>query len=383
MIRAVIFDMFETLVSLFIGRTYFSENIREDLQNAGVSLDEFRGAWHKTEIGRSRGEYTLGEGLAESLRMIGYGGDATKPYDEAKIEEAVELVTRKRLEALGDTFSNIPDATVNLLRDLKERGYKIGLISNCFSDECKLIKESKLFPYFDAVRLSYEFGVCKPDPVVYTSIIEELGVEPGECLYVGDGGSKELFAARSVGMKAAQALWFRGGMFEPHFPSPIYGQFDQLKEPADVLAEAAKPEYEITNTLTAEEYMAMRRAVGWREFPLDEAEDGIQYSAYVCCLRDGGKPIGLSRVLWDHGYVVYIADVIVMPEYQGHGIGRELMNHTMDYIKKEVLKNGRMAMVSLSSAMGKEEFYQRFGFENRPSESTGHGMCQWMQGETK
>ena len=75
MVRAVIFDMFETLVTLFTGRTYFSENIREDLANVGVSLDEFRRAWHATEVGRSTGEYTMAEGLAKTLRLIGYGGE--------------------------------------------------------------------------------------------------------------------------------------------------------------------------------------------------------------------------------------------------------------------------------------------------------------------
>ena len=55
MIKAVVFDMFETLVSLFKGRTYFSENIAEDL---GIPLETFRDAWHM---------YTLEDGLRKSL----------------------------------------------------------------------------------------------------------------------------------------------------------------------------------------------------------------------------------------------------------------------------------------------------------------------------
>ena len=371
MIRAVIFDMFETLVSLFIGRTYFSENIRDDLENAGVSLDEFRDAWHKTEIGRSRGQYTMAEGLTETLRLIG--------YDEGKIPAAVEMVVRKRREALGDTFSAIPEESVQLLKDLHERGYKIGLISNCFSDECEMIKESVLFPYFDAVRLSYECGINKPDPAVFTSICEELGVTPQECLYVGDGGSQELYAARAVGMKAAQAMWFREGMFEPHVPCPVLAEFDHLAVQADVLAEAAKPDYEATDHITPEEYMEMRRAVGWSEFPLEQAREGIAHTAFLCCLRDAGKPIALARVIWDHGYVVYIADIIVLPPYQGSGLGRELMNRVIAFIKS-ILKPGYRVMISLQAAKGKEEFYKKFGFTPRPTEEHGCGMHQWMEG---
>ena len=84
------------------------------------------------------------------------------------------------------------------------------------------------------------------------------------------------------------------------------------------------------------------------------------------------------RVLWDHGYVVYIADVIVRPEYQGQGLGRALMNHAMEYIRG-MLKPGWHVMVSLMSAQGKEEFYKKFGFITRPDESHGCGMCQWIE----
>ena len=93
MIRAVIFDMFETLVTLFTGRTYFSENIAEDL---GIPLAEFRDAWHATETERTIGKYTMEEGFSETLRKL-----------NLYREDWVELVCRKRREALGDTFAAV------------------------------------------------------------------------------------------------------------------------------------------------------------------------------------------------------------------------------------------------------------------------------------
>ena len=111
----------------------------------------------------------------------------------------------------------------------------VGLITNTFSFERDLIRSSKLFPLFDATRISYEEGVLKPDPSMYSSIMEELGVTPEECLYVGDGGSKELFAARDIGMKALQASWFRELAFEPHIPCPVLPEFPQVMRQLDVL----------------------------------------------------------------------------------------------------------------------------------------------------
>ncbi len=131
-----------------------------------------------------------------------------------------------------------------------------------------------------------------------------------------------------------------------------------------------------TDYITAEEYMEFRKAVGWAEFPLEEAESGLKNS-FVCCLRKDGKAIALGRIVSDRGYVAYIADVIVLPEYQGNGYGRMVMEKVMSMINSW-LKPGYKMMVSLCSATGKEEFYEKFGFIKRPSENYGCGMCQWI-----
>ena len=142
-------------------------------------------------------------------------------------------------------------------------------------------------------------------------------------------------------------------------------------------------DYCITPNITPEEYMHMREVVGWGLFPLEEAEAGLQNS-YIWCLREGdcvsNPPIGLARVIWDHGYVIYIADVIVMPEYQGNGLGRVLMELILDFIHEQ-LKPGYRFMVSLASAKGKEDFYKKFGFIARPDEDHGPGMHQWFSAE--
>ena len=137
-------------------------------------------------------------------------------------------------------------------------------------------------------------------------------------------------------------------------------------------------DYEITNTMTPEEYMEMRRIVGWGLFPLEQAEDGLKNSFILICLRVEGTPIGLGRVVSDHGYIYYIADIIVCPEYQGQGLGRVIMEMVMSGIK-DSLKPSYRAMISLSSAKGKEAFYNKFGFLNRPNDDVGCGMYQWIE----
>ena len=221
MIKAVIFDMFETLVTLFTGRTYFSEHIAADL---GQPIEAFRKCWHETEKDRTLGKYSMEEGLAISLKNLG-----------AYSPENVELVCRKRREALGDTFKAIPSESLWLLQTLREKGYKVGLITNTFSDERDMIRSSPLYPLFDAAMISYEQGLLKPDPEIYRRAVLALKVTPQECLYVGDGGSHELQAARSLGMQAIQCTWFRDRAYEPHIPSPIFEDFPHAATRQDII----------------------------------------------------------------------------------------------------------------------------------------------------
>lgn len=221
MIKAVIFDMFETLVTLFEGRTYFGENIAADVSADPVA---FRKEWHSIENDRSTGKYTIEEGLEAVLTKLGI-------YTDEKVKLAAEM----RRRALTDTFSAIPCESLKLLQKLKENGIKTGLITNTFSDERDFIRESPLFPYFDVALISYEQGICKPEPEMFRRMISELGVNPGECLYVGDGGSRELYAAREAGMHPLQCTWFHDRAFEPHIPCAILDEFEHADHWFDVL----------------------------------------------------------------------------------------------------------------------------------------------------
>lgn len=133
----------------------------------------------------------------------------------------------------------------------------------------------------------------------------------------------------------------------------------------------------ITNTISPEEYLGLRQAVGWSVFPREQAESGLQNS-HVICFRDKEKAVALGRVIWDHGYSILISDVIVTPEYQGQGLGRKLMEEIMSYIRS-LLKPGYRIMISLMAAENKQGFYKKFGFIERPSELFGPGMHQWIE----
>jgi len=85
----------------------------------------------------------------------------------------------------------------------------------------------------------------------------------------------------------------------------------------------------------------------------------------------------MARLLSDGGYVQYIADVVVHPDYQGYGIGKTMINKIMEYINQG-LEDGDKALICLMAAKEKEPFYKKFGLEERPNDDYGAGMSKWI-----
>ena len=134
---------------------------------------------------------------------------------------------------------------------------------------------------------------------------------------------------------------------------------------------------EFENNISVENYNALRKAVGWRELSERQAENVIMNANYIIVATINSKPIGITRVLSDSGYIYFIADVIVLPEYQGKGVGKIVMNKAMDYINNDFLE-GETVLVNLMSIKNKESFYEKFGFIRRPNGEFGDGMSQYI-----
>lgn len=219
MVKAVIFDMFETLISYHTCPVYFGTQMAMD---AGIPVREFLTKWRATDYDRSTGKRTVEEVLEEIL----------KDFDCYSESLLLELV-RKRCDTIDACLQHKNKEILPMLQALKAQGIRIGLISNCYLEEATRIRESELFPYFDAVFLSNEQGLCKPDKEIYHRCMEVLSVQPEECLYIGDGGSRELETAQELGMKAVQATWYlKMGTSQP---VGRMLEFKEAKFPLDVV----------------------------------------------------------------------------------------------------------------------------------------------------
>lgn len=129
--------------------------------------------------------------------------------------------------------------------------------------------------------------------------------------------------------------------------------------------------------LCVDDYNTLREAVGWGKLCDEQAQQGLLNSAYVIGCYENDKIIGSARIIWDKGYISYLADVMVMPEYQGMGIGCKMVEMAIAFMKSQIKSGWKIKMV-LVSAKGKEGFYRKFGFIERPNEDAGAGMDLWL-----
>jgi len=219
-IQAVVFDMYETLVTQLQSPLYYGSQIAQDL---GLAPEIFLPDWRKTEEDRATGKRTFEEVMEMLMRQHGI-----------YTPETHSRVVKRRIAVQADCFFHLHPQILPMLGELKKRGIRVGLITNCFSEEAKLIRKSELFPFFDGPCLSWEAGIRKPDPAIFHACLEKLGASAEKCLYVGDGGSRELETARALGMQAVQATWYRREGFEK-YQAAIRPDFLQILEPMQLL----------------------------------------------------------------------------------------------------------------------------------------------------
>jgi putative hydrolase of the HAD superfamily len=117
-----------------------------------------------------------------------------------------------------------------LLEALRERGLKLGLVSNAFDPGWLLHRDLQhmgLEQRLDFSVFSSEVGLRKPHPAIFERALEALGVEPEDALFVGDRLFEDIRGAAELGMTTVQALWYRADE-HPDGAEPDYQAFTQL-----------------------------------------------------------------------------------------------------------------------------------------------------------
>jgi putative hydrolase of the HAD superfamily len=196
-VQAIVFDLFHTLVDPqdFTPKGFRRADAAAEI--VGLNKERFAIYWKETwklrmlspkpEIEYLK-EYAVKSGLSPSQSSLDEADKALRRYQDIAILNPREEV-------------------VESLKVLKQKGYRLGLLSNTFEGDVRHWARSSLAPCFDAVAFSHEIGMVKPDQGAFHNILERLGVDGPHSIFVGDGGSEELIGARRAGF--AKSVFMR------------------------------------------------------------------------------------------------------------------------------------------------------------------------------
>ena len=132
------------------------------------------------------------------------------------------------------------------------------------------------------------------------------------------------------------------------------------------------------NTLSPETLAFFRNQAGWGSTPVEQTEKAIERTLYSVTASVNDQVVGIGRLVGDGALIWYIQDLIVLPDFQGKGIGSSLVRQLQGYAVRNSLENTAVT-IGLMSAKGKEAFYEKLGFQTRPNQGQGAGMVMRVQ----
>lgn len=118
-----------------------------------------------------------------------------------------------------------------------------------------------------------------------------------------------------------------------------------------------------------EHFFSLFETTGWNtkyELTKDELYFALKNSWYCISIYDQNNLVGFGRIISDGIVHALILDVIVLPEMQGEGMGKEIMNKLILKCKKHNIRD-----IQLFCAKDKAGFYEKLGFERRDENAPG------------
>ena len=208
--KAVFFDLFETLIT---------EKTRKDFQ--------VRAPFHE-RLGTTEDQSSLWWKENENAAMIGRFPDCLARFTDLCVVVGSPLTNNEIVMAAQEheiwkskVLSRVDPQIFEMLRTVRARGLKVGIISNALPEEVLAWRCCPLQDLVDPVVFSCSVGVMKPDREIFELACSRMCVQPSEAYFVGDGGYDELQGAASVGMRVIQAAWYQDRDIEWSCASPL------------------------------------------------------------------------------------------------------------------------------------------------------------------
>lgn len=196
MIKAILFDLDNTLIDFMLMKRKSCEAAIDAMVNAGLKMSREKAMKILFELYGEKGiEYNriFQEFLRKTIRRVDY-----------KILANGVVAYRKAQIAYVKPYPG----TVKTLLKLKQKGMKLGIVSDAPSVNAWIrLVEMSIVDFFDVVITLHDTGKRKPSKVPFLKAITGIGVKPGNILFVGDWPERDIRGAKAIGMRTAFAKY--------------------------------------------------------------------------------------------------------------------------------------------------------------------------------
>lgn len=203
MIKAVFFDFYNTLASHYPRREQVWVNACRELGIEVQAKALFNSLPAADMYWRDEAARSPIDDRSPEEKIDFYAEYATRILRGAGVEpnRDTALQILAKLREHNWKFKAYDD-TLPALKELKNRGLILGLISNVVQDMESTYEDLGLQSYLAFKVTSSEVGCDKPDPEIFLAALKKAQVKPEEAIYVGDQYNLDVVGARGVGMKA-------------------------------------------------------------------------------------------------------------------------------------------------------------------------------------
>lgn len=126
---------------------------------------------------------------------------------------------------------------------------------------------------------------------------------------------------------------------------------------------------------SVDDFLSLRDKIGWQNVSVKDTKASLENSLFHVAIYSEQQLVGMGRVVGDGVMYFYVQDIAVSPDHQGLGIGAVIMENIEAYLSKTAIKGSTIGLLAVK---GKEAFYARYNYIERPNASLGHGMCKFI-----
>jgi putative hydrolase of the HAD superfamily len=170
-VEAALLDLYDT-----VARTRWRELSDRIASRLDVDLSALYRGYELTRDERSVGAFDGPEG--DMAAIVQAAGSDPSP-------ELIETLVSMERE-FSETGIELWEDSLPVVHELRDRGVKTALVSNCSHATRGIVERLGLAEAFDDIVLSFEVGLRKPDPAIYREALRRLDVEPARAVFVDD-----------------------------------------------------------------------------------------------------------------------------------------------------------------------------------------------------